>query len=273
MLSLAIIIFREVLEISLILGVVLAATRGLPGRAPWIWAGLAIGVGGAGLVAVGAGAISEAVSGMGQELFDAAVLLSAAGLIAWCVIWMKQHSAAVVQHVRETGQSVREGRKPLSVIAVVTALAMLREGSEIVLMTYGVVLSGVSIGSIVTGALVGLALGTLAGLAVYAGLIRISLRYMFGVTGSLLVFLAAGMVSQAIGKLAAGGFLPFLSTPVWDTSHLLSEATVPGAVLHTLVGYTAQPSTLQIVGYALTVALIAAAIRFYGGARHVEGRV
>jgi high-affinity iron transporter len=271
MLSLAIIIFREVLEISLILGVVLAATRGLRGRAPWVWAGLALGVAGAGLVALGAGAISEAVSGMGQELFDAAVLLSAAGLITWCVVWMKRHSAAISQRMRDVGQSVREGREPLYVLAVVTALAMLREGAEIVLMTYGVVLSGLPIASVFTGGAVGLALGTLVGLAVYFGLVRISLRYMFGVTGFLLMFLAAGMVSQAIGKLAAGGFIPFLSTPVWDTSRVLSEGTIAGSVLHTLVGYTAQPSALQVLGYLLTIALTTVLLRSYGGARGTGG--
>jgi high-affinity iron transporter len=272
MLSLAIIIFREVLEISLILGVVLAATRGLSGRAPWVWTGLALGMAGAGVVALGAGAISEAVSGMGQELFDAAVLLSAAGLITWCVVWMKRHSAAIVRHMRDVGQSVREGRKPLYVLAVVTALAMLREGSEIVLMTYGVVLSGQPLAGVVTGGMVGLALGALVGLAVYMGLVRISIRYMFAVTGFLLVFLAAGMVSQAVGKLAAGGFIPFLSAPVWDTSDLLSERTIAGSVLHTLVGYTSQPSALQVLGYCLTIALIAVLLRFYGGVRRTEGR-
>ncbi len=266
MVSLAIIVFREVLEISLILGVIFAATRGLDRRGPWIGAGLVAGLLGSGIVAVSAGAISSALSGIGQELFDSAVLLTAASLIAWCVVWMKRHAMHLSERLRDVGQSVVEGRTPHYVLAVVVAVTMLREGAEIVLMTYGVILTGLPVASVVTGAALGLGVGSLVGAALYFGLVKISVRYMFMITGFLLVFLAAGMVAQAMSKLVAAGVISFLSTPVWDTSRILSEGSLIGSALRTLVGYSAQPTGLEIASYLAAVATIVTLLRIYGGA-------
>lgn len=265
MLSLAIIVFREVLEISLILGVVFAATRGLPRRGPWIGGGLVAGAAGSALVALCAGAISSALSGVGQEVFDAVVLLLAASLIAWCVVWMKRHARHLSQRLRDVGRSVVEGHTPHYVLAVVVAVTMLREGAEIVLMTYGVILTGLPAASVVTGALLGLAVGSLVGAALYFGLVRISIRYMFMVTGFLLVFLAAGMVAQAMSKLVAAGLIPFLASPVWNSSRILSEGSLIGGALRTLVGYSAQPTGVEIVSYVAAVATIVGLLRVYGG--------
>ena len=44
MLATAIIVFREVLEASLVVGIVLAASRGVPGRGLWVSSGIAGGV-------------------------------------------------------------------------------------------------------------------------------------------------------------------------------------------------------------------------------------
>jgi high-affinity iron transporter len=79
MLGALLIVFREVLEAGLIVGIVMAATRGVPGRGRWITIGIAAGVLGAGVVAMFAGVISEAFQGSGQELFNASVLGIAAG--------------------------------------------------------------------------------------------------------------------------------------------------------------------------------------------------
>jgi len=265
MLSLAVIIFREVLEISLIIGVVLAATRGLAGRNRWVWFGLLGGVAGSCVVALSAGAISQAVAGMGQELFNALVLLLAALLIGWTVIWMRRHSCEMTQRLRAVGQAVAEGKRPLHVIAVVVALAMLREGSEIVLMTYGVMVSGGTAAQLLAGGLLGMVAGVGLGAAIYYGLVKMATRYVFSVTGFMLAFLAAGMVSQALELLGAAGFVPVLDMPLWDTSWLLSEHSLLGSILRTLAGYSAQPTGMQLVGFVLTLTVLTLLMRTYGG--------
>lgn len=264
MLSTAVIVFREVLEISLILGVVLVATRELVGRRRWTLAGLCAGIAGSALVALGAGRISDAVSGMGQELFDATVMLLAAVLIGWTVVWMKRHSTGLIRQLTAVGEAVAAGHRPLYVLAAVVALAVLREGSEIVLLTYGVIISGQTVFQTVAGGLIGLGVGTLVGLMIYSGLVRVPTRHLFSVTAVLLTFLAAAMVSQAVELLGAAGFITVLAAPLWDTSRFLSEHGLTGSILHALVGYSAQPSGIQFAAFLTTLATIALLMKSAG---------
>jgi high-affinity iron transporter len=253
MLSTAIIIFREILEIAMILGVVLAATRGLPGRGVWIGGGFLAGLMGAGLVAAFAEQISDAASGMGQEFFNAMILFTAAGVIGWTAVWVKTHAREMVAHMRQVGQDVTNGALPRMSLAVIIGLAILREGSEIVLFIYGMVLSHQSESSIVAGSVLGLVLGTIAGMMLYFGLITLSVKHMLKVTGWLLVLLVAGLSAQGAGYLSAAGYFSSLSAPLWNSNWLLSDDSVAGKALHSLIGYTAHPNAIELLFYAGTL--------------------
>ncbi len=253
MLSTAIIIFREILEIAMILGVVLAATRGLPGRAVWIISGFGSGLAGAGIVALFAGAISNAASGMGQEFFNAIILFTAAIVIGWTAIWMRTHAREMVSQIRQVGQDIATGKLPGFSLSIIIGLAILREGSEIVLFIYGMILSGQSAASITIGSIIGVVLGTIAGTMLYLGLIKMSARMMLKVTGWLLVLLVAGLSSQGAGNLSAAGYFSSLSATVWNTSWLLSEDSVVGKALHSLIGYTARPNVIEVLFYLGTL--------------------
>jgi len=264
LLSTAIIVFREILEISLIIGVLLAATKGLRGRGPLVLGGLGAGILGSIIIAFFAETISNAAEGMGQELFNAIVLLAAALLIGWTVIWMRRYGRTLKLHFEKVGGEVIRGEKPLYTLAVVVALSVLREGSEIVLFTYGIMASGVNIYAISIGAMAGLISGTAVGVALYYGLVRISPRDLFSITGWMLILLASGMVSQAIGLLQMGDFIPVLLPNVWDSSRILSEQSFLGGVLHVLIGYSARPSIIQVIGYIFTFGIIAVILKYYG---------
>lgn len=265
MLSTAIIVFREILEAALIIGILLAATRGMEKRGQWVFAGSFAGVLGAVIIAFFTEVISNAVQGMGQEVFNALVLSLAAALIGWHVVWMKRHASSLIKEMKEVGHAVTQGTTPVHVLALVAFLAVLREGSEIVLFVYGVMASGEGVQAVMGGGLAGLILGAAVGIVIYFGLIRIPTSSLFSVTSVLLIFLSAGMVSQAVGFLTSAGILPTLMDPVWDTSRFLSEQNLLGRVLHTLIGYTARPSGMQVIGYTLTVGGIVMLLKWFGG--------
>jgi high-affinity iron transporter len=264
MLASAIVVFREVLEAALIVGIVLAATRGIAGRGRWVALGIAGGVLGAVVVALFAEGIAAMAEGMGQELFNAGVLFLAVVMLGWHNVWMSRHGRAMAREMKAVGHDVAAGTRPLYVLAVVVGLAVLREGSEIVLFLYGIAASGGSSLSLLTGSLAGVVLGAAAGAALYLGLLRIPTGRLFTVTGWMILLLAAGLAAQGAGFLVQAGMLPALGDQLWDTSALLSESSIVGQVLHTLIGYVAQPEGIQVLFYALTVLVIAGLMRLYG---------
>ncbi len=257
MLGAAIIVFREVLEASLIVGIVLAASTGAPRRGFWISTGLAGGGVGAGLVALFAAEIASAAAGIGQELLNAVILLLAVGMLGWHNIWMSRHGRELAATAREVGDAVISGARPLYVLAVVVGLAVLREGSETVLFLYGLAAGGgLGAGSLLAGGTLGLAGGVAVGAALYLGLLRIPSRRLFTVTGWMVLLLAAGMASQAAGYLVQADLLPPLGNAVWDTSAVLTEDSILGKALHTLIGYVSRPEGIQILFYLATLAAI-----------------
>ena len=267
MLPTAIIVFREVLEAALIVGIVLAATRGIGGRGAWVCGGIGAGVLGAMLVAAGAGTIAAAVDGIGQELFDAAVLFAAVAMLGWHNIWMTRHGREMAGAAARLGADVRAGARSLWALAIVVGLAVLREGSEIVLFLYGIALAGAGgVAAMAVGGAIGLLAGAAAGGAIYLGLVSIPLRHLFKVTSWLVLLLAAGMASQGAAFLLQADLLPPLGSNLWDTSFLLSEQSLAGRVLHTLIGYTAQPAGIQLVFYLATLLVIGSLMRLVGGA-------
>jgi high-affinity iron transporter len=253
MLGALIIVFREVIEAGLIIGIVMAATRGVAGRGRWVTYGVIAGVLGAALVATFAGAISDAFQGSGQELFNAAVLSIAVCMLMWHNAWMARHGREIAAEMRQIGAAVSEGVKPLTALAVVVGLAVLREGSEVVLFLYGIAASGTSGMSLLIGGVLGVVAGAAFTALTYYGLLAIPTRYIFSVTSWLIALLAAGLAAQAVQFLNNGGVMVVLDHTVWNTSWLLSEGSLLGRLLHTLIGYTERPTELQLIVYIGTL--------------------
>ena len=267
MLAAALIVFREVLEAGLIVGVVLAATEGVAGRARWIAGGVAAGVMGAGLVALFAQQLSEAFAGAGQALFNAAILVAAVLMLSWHILWMSRHAREMVSDMKALGRKLSAGETTLLAMATVVAVAVLREGAEVVLFLYGVAASG-GAGPIAMlgGGLVGVAGGAAISFLIYRGLLAIPTGRLFAVTNGLVALLAAGMAGQASVYLEQAGLVPSLGDQVWDTSWLLRDDSLVGRALHALVGYSDRPMGVQIAAYVVVLTGLVAVGRYIGSA-------
>jgi high-affinity iron transporter len=257
MLAAFLIVFREVIEAGLIVGIVLAATKGVPRRGWWVGVGVGGGVAAACLVAAFAGELADAFSGTGQELFNAAILLVAVSMLTWHNVWMASHGRAITGQMRALGTAVEMGQRSLAALAVVVGVAVLREGAEVALFLYGISLQGGSSAlSMMTGGALGVAAGAGVTALMYCGLLVIPPGRLFAVTGGLITLLAAGMASQAVNFLQQGGYATLLSLPLWDSSWLLPEASLVGRALHALVGYTDAPTGLQVTIYLAVIILM-----------------
>jgi high-affinity iron transporter len=268
MLASLLIVFREVIEAGLIVGIVLAASQGVPRRALWVAYGVGGGVLGACLVAAFAGELESLFQGSGQELFNASVLLLAVVMLTWHNVWMAGHGREMAREMRAVGAQVSTGERTLAALAIVVGVAVLREGSEVVLFLYGIASQpGTTTASLLMGGALGLVAGAAMSALMYYGLLAIPAHKLFRVTSGLITLLAAGMAAQAVLFLQQAGYLQVLMSTVWDTSWLLPQDTIVGRLLHTLIGYSDAPNGAQLVAYATTILTIMGLMRWEQGRR------
>jgi len=265
MLSALLIVFREVIEAGLIVGIVLAATQGVPRRGQAVSGGVLAGVLGACVVAAFAGELAALFQGNGQELFNASILLLAVLMLTWHNVWMASHGREMARELKAAGHDVVTGKRTLAALGVVVGVAVLREGSEVVLFLYGIAAQGgTTSAGLLTGGALGLAAGAAVSALMYFGLLTIPAGRLFQVTSGLITLLAAGMAAQAVLFLQNGGYIEVLNGTVWDTSWLLREDSIPGRLLHTLIGYVEAPNGAQLLVYIVTIVAILALMRLIG---------
>src|SRR6201992_1677175 len=160
MLSALLIVFREVIEAGLILGLFLAATQGVPKRGQAVSFGVLAGVLGACLVAAFAGELAALFQGNGQELFNASILLLAVGMLTWHNVWMASHGREMARALKSAGDGGGTRQSTMAALGVVGGVAVLREGSEVVLFLYGIAAQGgTSNGALLAGGALGLSAG------------------------------------------------------------------------------------------------------------------
>jgi high-affinity iron transporter len=262
MLASLIIVFREVFEAGLIVGIVAAATRGTLRRNSFIAGGVSAGVIGAILLACFAGALSDAFAGRGQEVFNASVLALAVVMLGWHNLWMASHWREMARELKDMGQAVASGDKSLVAMAIVVAVAVLREGAEVVLFMYGIAAtSNEGWAALLLGGVLGVALGAAVSFLLYLGLLAIPIHRLFSVTSWLIALVAAGMAGQAAAILAGIDLIPSWGYELWDTSWLLRQDSIPGRALHALVGYSDRPMGVQLVAYLVVLAILVVGVR------------
>jgi high-affinity iron transporter len=261
MFQIAIVVFREVLEISLIIGILTAATKEILGRGKWILSGLFLGILASLILAFSTDKISESLDGMGQEFFNGLILISAALMIGWTVLWMQKHAKSISGELKRLSNSVREGKKPLYALLIVVFLSVLRESAEIVLFSYSYFVSGTSIADIIFGLVAGIAFGAAAGLALYSGILKAFGKYFFIVTTWLLIFLAAAIAAQGIGFWINAQIVTAFVNPAFDASQILSDQSFVGKILHIFFGYIDKPAGAQLIAYFSTLGVLILGLR------------
>ncbi len=257
MIGALIIVFREMMEAGLIVGILMAATKSVVGSRIWILGGVLAGLLGSAIVAVFTGFIASAFEGSGEELFNAAILAAAVLMLIWHSLWMIRNGRSLAANLKEAGQEVATGKKTFWALAVIVGTAVMREGSEVVLFLCGIAINngGSNLG-LLAGGLLGVVSGGLVSALTYQGMLKIPMRHFFAVTNALITLLAAGMAAQSVSYLEKAGVSTLFSDTIWNTSSILSEKSILGLILHTLLGYVDQPSLMQLIAYLAVIAVV-----------------
>lgn len=248
------VMWRETVEAMLVVGILHAWLTHNPAGKPglkYLWMGVVAGLGGALLLGLGIEAMNALLSDDGQEYFQAALLLAAAGLIVQMVFWMRRNGQRMKRDLEQSLSTNAQQQHWWGVFSL-AAIAVAREGSETV-----VFLSSLATGSegLASGSFwLALALGVvLAGATFYVlqlGGKHISWRAFFRATEVMLLLLGCALLISGAEKLMDVQLLPTLVAQVWNSSALLDDDSIFGGIVSAFTGYRARPSLMVLVVFA-----------------------
>ncbi|HEX6581211.1 MAG TPA: iron uptake transporter permease EfeU [Actinomycetota bacterium] len=257
-----VIALREGIEAALIVSIVLAYLKqlGASDRARLVWWGTGLAVALSAAVGTGIFVAGAEFEGAAEEVFEGLVTLAAVGVLTWMIFWMRRQGSRIRSELQEkVDTAIVSGGLALAGLAF---FAVLREGIETALFLFaaakGTAVEGTAVAPAtqVTGAVIGLAIAVVLGVLLYRGGIRMNLRSFFRVTGLILIVVAAGLFAYSLHELQEAGWLPVLEAHAFDLSASLPDDAGAGAILRGLVGYNADPTWLEVVGWAAYLVVV-----------------
>ena len=247
---------REGVEAALIVAIILSYLKKVNAEqlAKPVYAGTVLGI--IGSVAVGGLFLLLEVEfeGTGEQIFEGSTMLLAAAILTTMIMWMSRNSKEYSTDLKSKVQ-VALSTKHSYGLAGLAFVSIVREGIETVLFLGSTSFTSSGIQTLIGGAL-GLLVAVLIGIALLKYSVRMNMKTFFNATGILLVFFAAGLVANSMGEFGEAGVVPPLVDHVWNSNWLVTEDGQLGQLLHALLGYSAEPSLTQILGYVVYWALV-----------------
>lgn len=265
MLAALLITLREGLEAALIVGIVIGYLKkiGYLDRQRYAWLGVLVALAGSVGLAFGLQRLGVELEGQVEQIFEGTTMFLAVIVLTWMIFWMRYQARFLKAGLeRDVRQATLSGQN--WGLFGLTFVAVFREGVETALFLSAAAFANEGTTTLI-GALIGLAIAVALGWAMYASAIRLNIRRFFDVTSVLLLLFAAGLLAHGVHEFQEAGLLPFMTTTVWDTSHILPEESLLGSLLKSLFGYNADPSLLEVLAYVGYYAVILSAVRWWIG--------
>jgi len=249
MLATFFLMLREGLEAALIVGIVAAylAKIGRRDALPKVALGVAAAIG----LSIGIGIVVtltiQRLPVLVQDGLEGVAALLAVAVLTWMLFWMRRQGRALKGELEHgVDLAITEGTT-LALVGL-AFVAVIREGVETVLFLIPILsFNGTGI-DIVLGGILGLAVAAGFGWAIFVAGVRVNLRRFFTVTGTVLIFVAAGLVAFAITEFGEAGLLTNTGV-AFDLNAVLPDRGSLGSVLHGLFGYRSAPTPLELFGY------------------------
>ena len=258
---------REGVEAALIVGVVAAylVKVGRRNLLPKVWFGVII----AAALPLSLGAIMTwgpyTLSFQAQEILGGTLSLVAVAMVTWMILWMSSNSRQFARKLREDTAAQLASGSEWGVVWI-AFIAVAREGIETALFVWATIKSSAesAIAAPALGVVTGLLVAVVIGWLIYTGAARINLSVFFNITGLLLIFVAAGIVSYGIGDLQESSVLPGWGVPIYDiTAYLdgsvyswLTTSSWWWTLLEAMFNVNASPTHLQLIGWVLYIVII-----------------
>ena len=202
-----IIMFREVLEASLIIGILYTYLKKSNNQdsIKMLWSGVGIAVLLSIVISIVFQNIAGGFEGNASKIFEGIVMIIASIVLTTMIIWMAQNKNISEDLKNQAEQALTSSFK--YGIFTLAFVAVFREGVEIILFLYAI---GIKDGISIFPSIIGTVLGLLAGYGIFVQGVKIPLKTFFNVTSVFLIFVAAGMLTYGIHELESGGVIPYM---------------------------------------------------------------
>jgi len=247
-----VIALREGVEASLIVGIIAAflVKEGRRDALRQMWLGVGIAVALCMGVAVALRVVGQELPESGQASLETVVGLVAVAAVTYMIVWMRRHSRGIKAELEGHAATALAAGSTMALVAM-AFLAVLREGFETSVFLLAAFQDASDTTAAGIGAVVGLVAAIAIGLGIYRGGVRINLARFFRVTGLILVFVAAGLLSTSLHTAHEAGWLSALQGQAIDLSWLVQPGTVSGSLLTGMLGLQPQPTVGEAAVYLL----------------------
>jgi len=245
-----IITLRETLEASLVVGIVLTYLHSMQqmNLQKFVWRGVVAGVVASIAIGIGITMTLGAFEGRAEEIYEGILMIIAAGLITWMLLWMLDQRRMLRKNIEHKIDSHIQQRNSLGIFLLVF-FSVLREGAETVIFLHAAYLQASSAGVQLLGAGLGIAVAILISILFFRGVGHMSMRRCFSITTGILVLFAAGLTAHGVHELQEAGIVPIIIEHAWDTNAYLDENGTIGSIFKGVFGYNGNPSLLEILSY------------------------
>ncbi|MGO2303580.1 MAG: FTR1 family iron permease, partial [Providencia sp.] len=245
------VVWRESFEALLVIGIIYAWIKRHPDARngmKFLWGGVALGIIISIVLALLIYGVFNVLDDTGQSLFMIFMEILACILIVQMVYWMNKHGSSMKSEI-ETGISRNAEHHNWWGATIIIAIAIAREGSEIVvfLSSFIMSLNAENASEFFLEAGGGI---LIAALTLYAFLLTnrfVSWRIFFKVTGIILLFLALSLLLKGVEEIANllieydYSIPEFLIYPAWDSTAFLDDSNIAGNFISSFFAYRSQP--------------------------------
>lgn len=207
------------------------------------------------LVAVGLESISSELSETIEPIFAGTVSFVAVVFVTWMIFWMKKSARTISSDLRSRLDQAAVAGGQIAV-AMMAFVAVIREGAETAIFYWAAAQATGSVSASLLGLTLGLGTAVGLGWAIYESATSVNLPKFFRVTGILLVFVAAGVLSYGIHEFQEVSFLPGEDNVLINLSSVLTEGSILSTLVSGIFNIKATTTSLQAIAYVAYVAIV-----------------
>lgn len=246
--------FREALEASLVVGIILAFLEKTKQSklSKHVYFGIAAGI----VCSIIFGFIIYkffgGLEGSMEQIFEGTTMFIASIMLTYMIFWMMKQ-----KHVaKEIENKVQKQMTEHSTFGLfmVSFISVFREGIETVLFLAAATFT--STPHPILGSLLGIAVAVFVGFLLFELNMHINIKQLFNISSILLLLFSAGLIAHGIHEYQEADLLPFMKNEMWNTHNLLDEKSFGGEIAKSILGYNENPSSLEVIGYLSYLALI-----------------